>query len=85
MLMVAIGRGFVVFPFQFCKKSEKYRRVRGTNMNEDIRYVNNRYRKLHLVVSEQLFQKIIEHGQLQDIDSLVGNLLSDYFDGKEVE
>lgn len=81
--MVVIGRGFVIFPFQFCKKSEKYRRVRGKNMNEDIRYVNNRYRKLHLVVSEQIFQKIIERGQLQDIDALVGNLLAKYLE--EVE
>ena len=41
-----------------------------------------RYRKLHVVVSEELFQKIKQHGQLPNIDALVGNLLAEYFEGE---
>lgn len=42
-----------------------------------------RYRKLHLVVDEELFQKIKQQGQLPNIDTLVGNLLAEYFEGVE--
>jgi len=45
--------------------------------------INYRMQKLHILIPEEIFTQLIERKLIQDIDSLVINLLQEYLEEDE--